>query len=928
MTPKSIVVKIQELLSSSGSDGLLFKRVVALAYCRQCSLVNALLEHCASMIKTGREYHAIIFAEANALLENVREFSFEEIKIWENYCRDNNLPFPLPFDGELVELVSSLYQKRVVQSHPIYRDYRRAMRLREFEKALCSITTIAKINTADSSAKMERERLRKNVIERKLKRLGELLASADVVQNAEFKDTCAFLEANGDYSRGRQEFENALKLISADNEKNFAGRADEILHQLQALSVDTDFGEIIALLFELFSTSLHTEISPEKLADVESIVSSVSAKINDEIEIEKSRRATALIARELENPTSKKLSEKLSKLKSLRREAGAYLGAEATKILNRKIMKMRLALFVRNTARLATSVAILAALGYLGYVSSIKFHEKNEIANFERALNRIALLENPVRALDAVKELENKYARYLQDTALKAKIEQIKAQASASSDTIYRIEKLLNFVENIDASKATTNDYAEASSAIEKVSNDVYMLPLSVQASIKSRIDKVQSRLSDEIEALKLGRDADIRKFLAQYEELLREYESFSKDRVELDKKFEAISPKLRALMEDTTAMFRPHQIDVDKYNDISGRIMEAKSRYADFDDGKKTLLSSKSFNEYIAVAKLLKENPFTPATFYKNLTKIVDQTNRIKFGQLADFAVVEATDCAERIGEFARLSDELPPILGDVYFYNRANGNKIFTLGKAVERKNIWIGGKESMQRVTEILENGNTNQVLFRQHQLDGEPATGENLSDETLTPEAQFAREIANIAVSDSLLYALECVGKGKVSPVFKMMLEEYLFVQMRKNPIFSGLLFSKVALAREKLVRKYSRDLGFHSWIFEPETRNTLIEKELYSTSLPDLKRDAKICIAAIIQAKKIPLKMVGIMGEQGRPIIFGEVSGVIWAVENSSGEFKKVSNNLDDVSKIAELSPIFTEIKSSESILADVAKDVK
>ncbi len=928
MTPKSIVVKIQALLSSSGSDELLSKRVAALAYCRQCALVNASLEHCASMIKTGREYHAIIFAEANALLENVRELSFEEIKIWENYCRDNKLPFPLMFDGELVELVSSLYQKRVLQAHPIYRDYRRAMRLREFEKALVAITTISKINTSDAPVKTERERLRKNVVERKLKRLGELLASADVAQSAEFKDTFAFLEANGDYSRGRREFENASKLISDENEKHLAGRVDAILQQVQSLSVDTDFGEIIALLFELFSTPLCSELSPEKLADAESVVSSVSAKISEEIEIEKSRRATTLIARELENPTSKKLSEKLAKLKSLRREAGAYLGAEASKILNRKIARMRLALFARNLGRLVASLAILAGLGYLGYISSTKFYEKNEIASFERALNRVALLENPVRALDAVKELENKYAKYLQDTALKAKIEQIKAQASASSDTIYRIEKLLNFAENIDASKATTSVYAEALGAVEKVSNDVYMLPLSVQASVKSRLDKVQSRLNDDVEALKLSIGSDIRKLLVQYEELLREYESFSKDRIQLDKKFETISPKLRALMEESAAMFRPHQIDIDKYNDISGRIMEAKSRYADFDDGKKTLLSSKSFNEYVAVAKLLKENPFTPASFYKNLSKIVEQTNRIKFGQLADFAVIEATDCAERIGEFARFSDELPPILVDVYFYNRANGNKIFTLGKAIERKNVWIGGKESMQRVTEILENGNTNQVLFRQHQLDGEIATGENLSGETLTDEAKFAREIANIATSDSLLYALECVGKGKVSPVFKMMLEEYLFEQMRKNPIFSGLLFSKVALAREKLVRKYSRGLGLYSWIFEPETRNVLIEKELYCAPLPDLKSDARICITAIIEAKKVPLKMVGIMGEQGKPIIFGEASGAIWAVENSSGEFKKISNNLDDVSKIAELSPIFTEIKSSESILADVAKDLK
>ncbi len=928
MISKKIVTKIQALLSSSDEYDALVLHVMALAYCRECVKYNVVLERCAAMIRAGREYHALKLAQVEDLFANIQVLSFKEVGVWEDYCNRHHLPFPPEFDAELIELVSGAYKNKDSLVRQFYRDYRRAMRLRDFENGLLVISIIYKLAPSDFVVKSEFERLRKNVLDRKINRLGDLLETGDIANLREINAICDFLGKYNDCLGQCQVFENATQRLDSANLANFSCRASEILKELELLSVESDFEKVISLLAELFSASAYENISSEELEEVKDIVALASKKMLADIDEQKARRAVAALAREFEKVSSESLSKRLAKLKTLRRQAKQALGAEATKILNKKISQTRWALFVRRMCVLSVTVVVVAILGGAGLFVSRYLNDKFDFANCEKSLNNIDLLDDPVRAMREVQILEAKYAKHLENPALSAKLSRIKAQVSAGSEVLTRLQGLFERVEKIDFSKATPSDCAKVLEILEKISSDIYLLPASIQTSHKKRLEKLQMRVADIVEMLKSSVASDVKALLDEYETLLRDYENFSKPRAELDAKFDDVSPKLRALMEITVDPFRPHQIDVNRYNDISGRITDSKSRYADFDEKKKALLSSKSFIEYIAVAKLLKENPFIPPSFYKNLSKIVEQTNQIKYGQLVDFAVAEAADCTERVGEFARMSDELPPILGDVYFYNRSNGRKFFAQGKPTEKINVWGSGKESIQRASEILENGIVNQTLFRLHQVDGEAPTGEILSAGMFAPESAFARTVAEVATQESLLLALERVGSGKVSPIFKLMLEKYLFERMREVPIFSGLLFSKSALARERLVRKYSRELGYHSWLFEPASRSELIEKELYSAPLPDLRREARICIAALVEAKKYPIKMIGIMSDSGKPIFFGDKRGDIWAVEKTSGEFKKISKGLDNVENIAPLSPIFTEIKSAEEFWQNAEASVK
>ena len=169
---------------------------------------------------------------------------------------------------------------------------------------------------------------------------------------------------------------------------------------------------------------------------------------------------------------------------------------------------------------------------------------------------------------------------------------------------------------------------------------------------------------------------------------------------------------------------------------------------------------------------------------------------------------------------------------------------------------------------------------------------------------------------------MISAVEAVSAVDVNPIFKLMLEQYLFDEMRKSPIHSGLLFSSKALAREKLVRKFSHGLSVHSWMFESDEAKDNIKQNLYNSKAENYQQQARENINAIILAQKYPLKMVGIEGDaNSKRVMFGDIISSVWAISSETGKFCKLGNI--DSASIAPLSPIFVEVKSSAEILQNV-----
>ncbi len=920
MKLKKIVEQIKSALVS-GAESENAVKVCALEYANASMYVCSLVERAVEVSKAGLKSDAIMFAQKNNILEKAQTLAFTEAPLWASYCKQNALIVPPVPLAESLEIIKRLFERNIEQTNFLFRDYRRAMRLKDFDLGLSCIEAIAKINPEDNRVKDELMRIKRGLTGRKIRRAIEIMNSTDVEENSEFLEICSFLEENVSNSKNYP----SLELIFARRQevcaRMLASKQASAIEKLKLLDVEKNTAEILDLLDAVFVQSPAMSLFDEDYTFATGKIEEVETYLRSKIAEEKMRIAATRAALILSKPDGKSKCKRIAELKQLREDAKDALSPETSKLLNKKIHSLWFSLVCKISF---TSVVVIFLILVAQNVCQYSFKaisHKNTIEDLNKALNKISMTDDPFVMQKSLAEVENNYKDYLQEASIAPIYKQVKSQVDATMMSVNRLTSELDKIEKIDVANATSRECQEILENLAGVGDSVGMLPSVASQKIKMRLEKIKASVETKIEERKLATSAKIKKLLADYEAVLSAYEGFSGNRAKLDAQLASIVPDLRLLMEDTSALFRPHRIDVDKFNDISSRIADAKKRYGDFDDERKALLASKSVDEYLAVANRMKQNPFLPADFYKKLEKVMSQSKLIKAGQLVDFADISAIDFANNVGAFTRLVDKPSPMLVNVYKYS-LNSRSVYVLGEATRSENVWAQGKEIMQRAELITSNGKTSPSLYRLHQIFGKEPTGEILTGGVLTAESVFATEIQNVASKKSLISAVEAVSAVDVNPIFKLMLEQYLFDEMRKSPIHSGLLFSSKALAREKLVRKFSHGLSVHSWMFESDEAKDNIKQNLYNSKAENYQQQARENINAIILAQKYPLKMVGIEGDaNSKRVLFGDIISSVWAISSETGKFCKLGNI--DSASIAPLSPIFVEVKSSAEILQNV-----
>ena len=90
MTPQLIILKIQSLLGGHSGLSTMDKRALAMEYFRLCSQTQSALEHCVALIKSGRDYAALQFAESGKLLDSINVLTFAELPAWRDFCSIND----------------------------------------------------------------------------------------------------------------------------------------------------------------------------------------------------------------------------------------------------------------------------------------------------------------------------------------------------------------------------------------------------------------------------------------------------------------------------------------------------------------------------------------------------------------------------------------------------------------------------------------------------------------------------------------------------------------------------------------------------------------------------------------------------------------------------------------------------------------------
>lgn len=158
MQAERLIARIRGQLELGTPD--LEARSLAGEYATLCQRARERLEQCATLVRSGNEHAAFQSAESEPdLLGLCALLSFAESDRWHALCRERGLPAGFPLDGQHVLAVEGLYGREIGESHPLYRDYRDAIRRREEDRALSVLRSIVRINPDDPNARSELSRL-------------------------------------------------------------------------------------------------------------------------------------------------------------------------------------------------------------------------------------------------------------------------------------------------------------------------------------------------------------------------------------------------------------------------------------------------------------------------------------------------------------------------------------------------------------------------------------------------------------------------------------------------------------------------------------------------------------------------------------------------------------------------------------------------
>ena len=184
-------------------------RTLASEYTALCQRARERLEQCNTLIRSGNDYAAFQIAETEPdLLTLCSQLSFADSERWHTLCRERGLPSGFILDEQHILAVEGLYGKSIGENHPLYREYREAMRTRDEDRALNVLRSIVRINPEDPTARSELIRLSAKFIRESLNNLGKLL---DENKEDEAINLMGLMERFGDDDlKSKPEWINAL----------------------------------------------------------------------------------------------------------------------------------------------------------------------------------------------------------------------------------------------------------------------------------------------------------------------------------------------------------------------------------------------------------------------------------------------------------------------------------------------------------------------------------------------------------------------------------------------------------------------------------------------------------------------------------------------------------------------------------------------
>lgn len=262
-----LIDRIEKALREGATDPVLHS--LAKEYAKFRTQIDERLDHCVTLIRSGKDFAARELAEQPPdVLVLMEKLSFGNDAKWKELCEEKGLYLGPNWSDDHVDLLNGLYDKEISEDSPLFREYRAAARSRDEDKTFKILKMILKANPDHAAARRHFGQLSVKILEAKILEINELIRAGreqeflDLMM--EIEDTAWVVQPKGDH------WENALAVRHSVNRRNAKARLETILVELATYKHNEDWKGACAHIGEFFELAqefeLEGELDPDDVA--------------------------------------------------------------------------------------------------------------------------------------------------------------------------------------------------------------------------------------------------------------------------------------------------------------------------------------------------------------------------------------------------------------------------------------------------------------------------------------------------------------------------------------------------------------------------------------------------------------------------------------------------------------------------------------
>ncbi len=839
-----------------------------------------------------------------------------------------------------MNLVNQLYSKKISETHPLYREYRQAIRLRHDDQALRVLQSIRRINHDDANAHAEFARLARKIYERRRVDLAGALDREEVARALELMEG---MEA--DDLPGRDEdptWQRAVLLRDGLQRDAAKARCLELAGQLRQLKAQNRWQDTLPALSEWEALRGQHKIAlpPEIEEDAAAVRKWATGLLNRRERTQERQRAWNELSARLDEldrvpPAQRTRKAILSQIDELTAQAqelaaqgndgnGNTPPPDLVERLNRHS-----ALLVRQLRQRKTAAAGLMVAATLLVIGSVAWGIHLHLVNGRRQ-SALAAIEQHYKdgATDTLATLLKSYDADFGGTAPNDAGTKLLGQArdfvQNHQAALERFNKELEQIKQ-SAEKPGPGQIAGLLASLDQLGTEVGDLGADDAERAKAAIQAVQLHLNQLLAGNQEARLARLADIFARAEQIATDKLGAAASAIAVQAAA-AQAGKILAEANEIPAdltLATPAEEDArTKLSNLAG-FFDAKAAAAhDALTARAQLAQARSLADYCAILNTLAPNPLSGDPAVASARELLaknpdwaDVAQEILLpGDPQTWAFLAA------VGD-ARLAPAESNNKENVGFehlvHNEALGNTYradlvtYVDGREMSRDAVFLAGKPDEKppvkndQYTEIVmsgkiiqADGTTPEKSTRWIQFIGQKSKGDRFENVQLAAESKLAARLATAydngsgAIREPLLRVLDDVRADTASsPLLKAYLEQEILKIMQNRPRDWGLAFSPTALKDAgEFARITLGPVNAAGWLYATANSGLTNQfKAFYAaTGGTSYYNEALANLQSLIRKRALVVRFAGYVELDGSPRFAGPPPGdaIVWGLNDA------------------------------------------